>query len=218
MSKDKIYATLSEFDPLPVDWFFPKLIPYGMLTVMEGDPGVGKSFIAMQLAATASTGGKLPNGERVEKSGVLYCSTEDDPSYTIRPRIDAMGGDPDRIRIQENYSPFGDEGFALLRREIREHKARFVVMDPFYAYVPSTSDMYKPNEIRPMLAKLSAIGSEVRSGPLTDIGNLICEPPTDHFESIVAKKDFVPERKRWHAENAEFISALRISNEFSTSD
>jgi AAA domain len=160
MSKDKIYATLSDFDPLPVDWFFPKLIPYGMLTIMEGDPGVGKSFIAMNLAATVSTGGKLPNGERVDKNGVLYCSTEDDPNYTIRPRIDAMGGDANRIRIQENYSPFDDEWFSLLRREIREHKAGFVVMDPFYAYVPSTADMYKPNEIRPMLAKLSAIAAD----------------------------------------------------------
>jgi hypothetical protein len=160
MSEDDIYATLSMFDPLEVDWMLEPLIPYGMLTVMEGDPGIGKSFAAMNLAALMSTGGTLPNGQRVKKKGVLYCSAEDDPNYTIRPRIDAMKGDPELIRVQEKYSPFDDLGLKLLRRELRKNPAGLVIIDPLPAYIPSDSNMYAPNEIRGLLSQLSELASE----------------------------------------------------------
>jgi hypothetical protein len=160
MSDDDVYATLSMFEALEVDWFFEPLIPYGMLTIMEGDPGIGKSFAAMNFAAVMSTGGTLPNGDRVEKKGALYCSAEDDPNYTIRPRIDAMRGDPKLIRVQEKYSPFNDDGLKMLRREIRKHPVGLVVIDPLPAYIPSDSNMYAPNEIRALLAQLSELAAE----------------------------------------------------------
>jgi hypothetical protein len=160
MSDDDVYATLSMFEPRKVEWLFEPLIPYGMLTVMEGDPGIGKSFAAMNFVALMSTGGNLPNGQRVKKKGALYCSAEDDLNYTIRPRIDAMEGDPKLIRVQEKYSPFDDDGLKLLRRETRKHPAGLVVIDPLPAYIPSDSNMYAPNEIRALLAQLSELAAE----------------------------------------------------------
>jgi len=160
MTEKEIFSPLSDYDPLDIDWFWDKLIPTSMLTTMEGDPGLGKSFIAMKLAALCSTGGTLPNGQRLPKAGAIYLSTEDDPNYTIRPRIDAMGGDPRRIRVQSKYKPFDDEGLRLLRQDLRAHPARLVVIDPLYGFVPSEADMYKPNEIRAFLAQLSEIAAE----------------------------------------------------------
>src|SRR4051794_6739662 len=104
------FQSLSEVEPEKINWLWHPLIPYGMLTIMEGDPGVGKSYLAMHIAAQISMGGSLPAVEDLERGHVLYCSAEDDPAFTIRPRIDAMGGDPKRIRFQARYSAFDDDG------------------------------------------------------------------------------------------------------------
>ena len=91
MAKPKpTFRPLSRFKPREVEWFWRPYIPAGMITIMEGDPGEGKSFLAMFLAAMVSVGGKLPDGSQLELGTVLYISAEDDPSYTIRPRVDAM--------------------------------------------------------------------------------------------------------------------------------
>src|SRR5262245_15192843 len=144
----------------------PPIIPFGMVTIMEGDPGVGKSYLAMHIAAQVSIGGSLPGVERLKRGQVLYCSAEDDPAYTIRPRIDVMGGDPERIRFQARYSPFDDEGLSLLRREVRSFHPDLIVIDPLYAYVPSGTDMYKPNEIRALLADIGEIAASVGAAVL----------------------------------------------------
>src|SRR5215510_7562222 len=104
------FQTLSEVEPQEINWLWPPLIPFGMVTIMEGDPGVGKSYLAMHIAAQLSIGGSLPGVEKLKRGRVLYCSAEDDPAFTIRPRIDAMGGDPERIRFQAKYSAFDDKG------------------------------------------------------------------------------------------------------------
>jgi AAA domain len=166
MTDKEIFASLSDYEPLEIDWLWDRLIPTSMLTTMEGDPGLGKSFIAMKLAALCSTGGTLPNGQRLPRKGAIYLSTEDDPNFTIRPRIDAMGGDPKLIRVQSKYKPFDDEGLTFLRRELRTHPARLVVIDPLYGFVPSEADMYKPNEIRALLAQLSEIAAEYETALL----------------------------------------------------
>jgi RecA-family ATPase len=153
------FMTLSEVEPEEVDWFWEPLIPYRMLTIMEGDPGIGKSYLAMHIAAEASRGGRLPNGDRLHKQRVLYFSAEDDPAFTIRPRIDAMGGDPDRIRFQAKYSPFNDRGLRQARSEVRETKPDLIIIDPLYAYVPADTEMYRPNQIRQLLGELNDLAS-----------------------------------------------------------
>jgi RecA-family ATPase len=153
------FMTLSEVEPEEVDWFWEPLIPYRMLTIMEGDPGIGKSYVAMHIAAEASKGGRLPNGVRLSKLRVLYFSAEDDPAFTIRPRIDAMGGDPKRIRFQAKYSPFDDEGLKQARREVKETNPDLIIIDPLYAYVPADTEMYRPNQIRQLLGELNDLAT-----------------------------------------------------------
>jgi hypothetical protein len=153
------FQTLSEVEPEEINWLWPPLIPFGMVSIMEGDPGVGKSYLAMHIAAQLSIGGSLPGVETLKRGRVLYCSAEDDPAFTIRPRIDAMGGDPERIRFQARYLAFDDEGLNLLRLEVRSNPPNLVIIDPLYAYVPSTSDMYKPNEIRALLSDIGEIAA-----------------------------------------------------------
>ncbi len=158
--KKPIFGTLADVEPQELDWFWEPLIPFGMLTIMEGDPGIGKSFLTMHLAALISLGGALPNGQKVQKGRVLILSAEDDPSYTIRPRLDAMGCDAERIRYMAEYSPFDDDGLNALRTEVKKFEPHLIIVDPLFAFVPSASDMYKPNEIRGLLSQLGAVATE----------------------------------------------------------
>src|SRR6185312_3259549 len=152
--KKEPFVDLSTIEAKEVDWLMPPLIPYGMITIMEGDPGVGKSYLAMHIAAQVSIGGSLPGVPKLRKGRVLYISAEDDPAYTIRPRIDAMGGDPDRIRIQADYTALDDDGLEQLMDEIRRKPPDLIIIDPLFAYVPSSADMYRPNVIRALLSEL----------------------------------------------------------------
>ena len=152
------FGNLSEVEPEKVKWLMWPLIPYGMVTIMEGDPGIGKSFLAMHIAVQVSIGGGLPMNDKIRRGRVLYMSAEDDPAYTIRPRIDAMGGDVERIRYMANYLSLDEDGIKKLMTEVKENPPNLLIIDPLYAYVPSGQDMYRPNVIRALLSQLSEVG------------------------------------------------------------
>ncbi|NNU81058.1 AAA family ATPase [Halovulum dunhuangense] len=155
--KKELFVDLDTIDPKEVDWLWEPFIPFSMITIMEGDPGVGKSFLAMQLAVQVSIGGELPEGQKLGRGRVLYLSAEDDAAYTIRPRIDAMGGDPSRIRVQGDFLSLDEDGLKALMREVRRTPPDLLILAPLFAYVPSGQDMYKPNVIRQLLSFLKDI-------------------------------------------------------------
>lgn len=155
--KKELFIDLDTIDAKEVDWLWEPFIPFSMITIMEGDPGVGKSFLAMQLAVQVSIGGELPDGQKVGRGRVLYLSAEDDAAYTIRPRIDAMGGDPTRIRVQGDFLSLDDEGLKALMREVKRKPPDLLILDPFFAYIPAGQDIYKPNVIRQLLSFLKDI-------------------------------------------------------------
>ena len=129
--KKELFVDLNTIDPKEVEWLWEPFIPFSMITIMEGDPGVGKSFLAMQLAAQISIGGELPEGQRLDRGRVLYLSAEDDAAYTIRPRIDAMGGDPSRIRVQGDFLSLDEKGLNALMREVRRKPPDLLILDPW---------------------------------------------------------------------------------------
>lgn len=152
-----LFVDLASIDPKEVVWLWEPFIPFSMITIMEGDPGVGKSFLAMQLAVQVSTGGELPQGQKVGRGRVLYLSAEDDAAYTIRPRIDAMGGDPKRIRVQGDFLSLDETGLKALMREVKRKPPDLLILDPLFAYIPAGQDIYKPNVIRQLLSFLKDI-------------------------------------------------------------
>lgn len=160
MKKTSPFKTLSKVKPRKVEWFWKYIIPYGMLTIMEGDPGQGKSYLAMYLASLVSTGSALPDGSTVEQGYVTYISSEDDPSYTIRPRIDAMGGDPEFIRILNGDLTFSEEGLETLRQELEEHPPQIIFIDPWVSFVPSDRKITDSNAIRSLLTKMREIAED----------------------------------------------------------
>lgn len=159
-SDNEFYAPLSDFESEKVEWLWPYYLGAGILTVMDGDPGVGKSFLAMQIAAQFSVGGSLPGISKVQRRRVLYLTREDDPAFTIRPRIDAMGGDASRIDVQAKFDPFDQNGMKRLWRWVKKHPPRLIVIDPLYSFVGADADIYRPNEIRQVLAELQEVAND----------------------------------------------------------
>jgi hypothetical protein len=131
-----------------------------MLTILEGDPGIGKSYLAMHLAAVKSAGLELPDGVKVPAGRVLYLTTEDDPSFTLRPRIEAMEGNVSRIRFVQEFLTFDEKGVEKLEQELEEYEHDLVVVDTLYGFVPAGTDTNKGVDIRALLTRVSKVASE----------------------------------------------------------
>ncbi|MFG1298126.1 AAA family ATPase [Xanthobacter variabilis] len=123
---DPVYVPLAEFEPEKVKRYWPYYLAASVITVLDGDPGIGKSFLAMHVAAQFSVGGSLPRQDKLKPSTVIYATMEDDPNFTIRPRIDAMGGNPENIFVQSRFSPFDEGGMKALSRAVEEVQPRLL--------------------------------------------------------------------------------------------
>ncbi|QXT39428.1 AAA family ATPase [Gymnodinialimonas ceratoperidinii] len=155
MGNDATFVNLSDVKARKVEWLWEPLIPIGMITILEGDPGLGKSFLSMHLASVVSKGRRLPDRCKLAKGNVLYISAEDDASYTTRPRIDAMGGDPSRIRVLNDWIEFNDGGLSILEAEIEEFGPDLIIIDPLVSFVPTEARGKDPAAIRGLLHRLT---------------------------------------------------------------
>ena len=149
---------MSDVEPTKVEWLWYPYIPYGKVTIIQGDPGEGKTTLILNLAALLSKGEKLPESE--EKSdpiNIIYQTAEDGLSDTVKPRLIAANADDERITvIDESKSELSltDE---RLEQAIIETKAKLVILDPLQAYIGANVDMHRANEIRPVMKHLSEV-------------------------------------------------------------
>ena len=149
---------MSDVEPTKVEWLWYPYIPYGKITIIQGDPGEGKTTLILNLAALLSKGEKLPESE--EKSdpiNIIYQTAEDGLSDTVKPRLIAANADDERITvIDESKSELSltDE---RLEQAIIETKAKLVILDPLQAYIGANVDMHRANEIRPVMKHLAEV-------------------------------------------------------------
>ena len=101
----KLYSSIKE---IPVDWLWYPYIPYGKLTLLQGDPGGGKSTFIVNIISAVSSGGKLPDGTELAKPlHVIYQCSEDGAADTIKPRLIAAGANCENVAfIDEETSSF----------------------------------------------------------------------------------------------------------------
>ncbi len=140
-----------------VRWLWYPYVPLGKLTIVQGDPGEGKTTLALAMIASLTRGEPLPDGTAQPPMSVIYQTAEDGLADTIKPRLEAMGADCSRVFvIDENRKELSmlDE---RLEKAIRETGARLVVLDPMQAYLGSEVDMHRANEIRPILKRVAAM-------------------------------------------------------------
>lgn len=158
---------LSEVEPECVAWLWPGRIPLGKLSVVDGDPGLGKSAMTTDLAARVSTGRPWPNGEECEAGGAVICSAEDGLADTIRPRLDAAGGDASRVLSLATVSDGAaerilviPEDLDLIRQGIERVGAKLVIVDPLMAFLSGKVNAHKDQDVRRALAPLAKLAEE----------------------------------------------------------
>ncbi len=157
---------LADVEPERVDWLWPGRIPKGKLTVLDGDPGLGKSAVTIDLAARVSAGLDLPDDTPCEAAGAVICSAEDGLADTIRPRLDAAGGDPSRalslatVTDEEGLErPISiPEDVPIIENAIGRVGAVLVIIDPLMAFFGADIDSYKDQNVRRALAALASLG------------------------------------------------------------
>lgn len=167
---DVTTVCLADVRPTVVDWLIPDRIPMGKLTLVAGDPGLGKSFTMIDLIARVSTAGPIPcgGGECVRKGSVILLSAEDGLADTIRPRLDACEADVSKVHAlttvrQANgqLGPFDLSYIGYLEHAIRRIKdVVLVVIDPVTAYVGGRIDDHKNTQIRSILGPLSDLAEK----------------------------------------------------------
>jgi putative DNA primase/helicase len=160
---------LSDVTSRPVEWLWPGRIPIGKLTLVSGDPGLGKSYVTLSVAAHVTRETQWPDGTSAPSSGnVILLSAEDDVEDTIKPRLESMGADHSLIVAINGVrcSDGGRREFDLLRdldplRELvsKHPNTRLIVVDPISAYCGRT-DSHKNAEVRAMLAPLATLAAE----------------------------------------------------------
>lgn len=145
----------SDVKATPVDWLWYPYIPYGKITLLQGDPGEGKSTMMMNIIASLSTAGFMPDGTKISLPGrVIYQCSEDDASDTIKPRLEACGADCGQIAfIDEALTSFtlDDE---ILRQAIQSFKANLLVIDPVQAYLGDETNLTNAKQTRKVMQRL----------------------------------------------------------------
>lgn len=149
---------MSEVQPQAVSFLWRPYLPVGKLTLLEGDPGQGKSWVAAAIAACGSVGRGLPGMESFEPFRSVFFSAEDGKADTFRPRLDAVGANAELVYAHDLPLYLDTpEGLAELEREIEGRQARLVVIDSVMSFVGARTDVYRANEVRAVLAPLAKL-------------------------------------------------------------
>ena len=148
---------MSDVEPTPVEWLWKPYLPFGKLSVLQGNPGEGKTYFAMHLAAACTNGKLLPNMERMEPFNVIYQTAEDGLGDTVKPRLIEAGADLDRVLVIDDSDVQLTLSDERIEKAIVENNARLVIIDPIQAYLGADVDMNRANEVRPIFMRLGQV-------------------------------------------------------------
>ena len=148
---------MSDVELTPVEWLWKPYLPFGKLSVLQGNPGEGKTYFAMHLAAACTNGKLLPNMERMEPFNVIYQTAEDGLGDTVKPRLIEAGADLDRVLVIDDSDVQLTLSDERIEKAIIENNARLVIIDPIQAYLGADVDMNRANEVRPICMRLGQV-------------------------------------------------------------
>lgn len=174
-----LITKLSDIEAVEVNWLWKPYIPLGKLTLLEGDPSVGKTWLALQIAATISRGGPFPSPDSGKPEGInqpgniLYLSAEDGLADTLRPRLDNLGANVEKVFMLTGSR--GEDGklngvslkdLETIEEALQRIGPSLLVVDPLQAYLGASVDMHRANEVRPLLAGLANLAEKYNTSAL----------------------------------------------------
>lgn len=152
--------TLSEVKAEAISWLWEPYIPFGKLTLFEGDPGVGKSWVSLAIATAMSLGTGLPGKPELTNGPVLIASAEDGIADTIKPRLTAMHADQTAIHAIDGLLTLDEKGFDMLDNYVADYVPALLIIDPLVAYLSGDMDINKANQVRFATARLAALADK----------------------------------------------------------
>lgn len=155
--------SMSEINAEEVHWLWYPYIPLGKLTIIQGDPGEGKTSFILAVIAALTRGEPLPECAQAAKPmNVIYQTAEDGLADTIKPRLENAGADCTRVLVIDESKQELTLCDARLEQAIRKTSAKLIVLDPLQAYLGSDVDMHRANEVRPVLKRLSLMAERTQ--------------------------------------------------------
>lgn len=155
MKKELKLIKMSSVEVEEIQWIWYPYIPRGKVTIIQGDPGEGKTTFVLAMIALLTKGEPLPESEiGGEPISVIYQTAEDGLADTIKPRLLAAGADCERVLVIDESAyelTLSDE---RLGQAIKQTGAKLIVLDPLQAYLGGDVDMHRANEIRPIFKRL----------------------------------------------------------------
>ncbi|MEY8321900.1 AAA family ATPase [Lachnospiraceae bacterium 46-61] len=145
-----------------VEWLWYPFIPYGKITIIQGDPGEGKTTLVLQIIAKLTKGDAIINGESKEPINIIYQTAEDGLSDTIKPRLVVANADCSKVLVIDDRETPLTMLDMRLEKAISETGARLVVLDPIQGFLGADVDMHRANEIRPVMKHIAEIAEKYR--------------------------------------------------------
>ena len=154
-----------------IDWLLYPFIPFGKVTIVQGDPGEGKTTMVLQIIAKLTKGeAVLPSDSdesdleektmALEPVNVIYQTAEDGLGDTIKPRLLSAGADCSRVMVIDDNAQALTMMDARLEEAIIKTKARLVVLDPIQGVLGTAVDMHRANEIRPLMKRVAVLAEK----------------------------------------------------------
>ena len=157
--QNNIFEYYSLVKTTKINWLWYPYIPFGKLTVIQGDPGDGKSTFILDIISRLTRGSEMPDGYKINDSyNVVYQCFEDDISDTIKPRLESAGADCNKVAYIKNSNNLNIND-NIIETAIKDINAKLLVLDPIQSFLQDT-DLNSANGVRSILSNLVRIAKE----------------------------------------------------------
>ena len=161
LSKLKL-INMQDIEVEDIEWLIYPFIPYGKITIIQGDPGEGKTTLVLQIIARLTKGEAIINEKAKQPINVIYQTAEDGRGDTIKPRLLSADADCSKVLVID------DKDTPLTMRDVRleqaivETKAKLVVLDPIQGFLGADVDMHRANKIRPVMKHIAELADKYK--------------------------------------------------------
>lgn len=170
-NKKSCLMSMEDIEEENVQWLWYPYIPYGKITTIQGNPGDGKTNLALKIAACVSSGTTLPGLPVLEPQNVIYLSAEDGLRDTIKPRLQECGADFKRLFTIDDNGKALSLSDERIQDSMNESQAKLLIIDPIQAFIGARTDMNKANEVRDVLRPIGKLAEDYKCAVIL-IGHL----------------------------------------------